>query len=95
MYLCIRVCSTAAFGKTAPSASTVTHLLSDIVQAHDRFGCKSAKPLRDDEYMPYSGKIVVIERGGCTFEEKTVNAQDGGAVGVIIINTDVSYSKSC
>ena len=40
--------------------------------------------------MPYNGKIVIVERGGCTFEEKAVNAQDGGAVGVIIVNNDVS-----
>lgn len=31
-------------------------------------------------------KIVVIERGDCSFVEKTLGAQQGGAAGVIIIN---------
>lgn len=33
-----------------------------------------------------SGKIVLIDRGGCSFVEKVLGAQLGGAAGVIIIN---------
>jgi len=33
-----------------------------------------------------SGKIAVIDRGGCTFVQKVTNAQDAGAIGVIMIN---------
>lgn len=33
-----------------------------------------------------NGKIAVIRRGNCAFTEKVVNAQDAGAVGVIIVN---------
>jgi minor extracellular serine protease Vpr len=33
-----------------------------------------------------SGKIALIRRGFCSFHEKTVNAQNAGAVGVIIFN---------
>ncbi len=35
-----------------------------------------------------SGAAVLIERGGCTFVEKAINAQDAGALAVIIINSD-------
>jgi len=38
---------------------------------------------------PYTGKIVVIDRGGCSFKTKTKNAQDAGAAGVIIANNAV------
>jgi len=36
----------------------------------------------------YAGKIVVIRRNTCEFGLKAKNAQDAGAVGVIIINRD-------
>jgi hypothetical protein len=32
------------------------------------------------------GKVPVINRGGCTFAEKVKNAQNAGAVGVILAN---------
>lgn len=38
-----------------------------------------------------SGKIALIRRGGCTFAEKVKNAQDAGAVGVVIYNVDTTY----
>jgi hypothetical protein len=34
----------------------------------------------------FTGKIAVIDRGTCTFKTKTRNAQDAGAVGVVIVN---------
>lgn len=33
-----------------------------------------------------AGKIAVIDRGNCTFVEKTQFAQNAGAIGVIIVN---------
>lgn len=33
------------------------------------------------------GAVALIERGGCSFIDKVLNAQDAGAVGVVIINT--------
>ena len=33
-----------------------------------------------------SGKIAVIDRGSCSFAEKVLGAQRGGAVGVIVVN---------
>ncbi len=33
-----------------------------------------------------SGKIVVIDRGACTFKQKVVNAQAAGAIGMILAN---------
>ncbi len=33
-----------------------------------------------------SGKVVLIDRGSCTFKQKALNAQAAGAVGVIIAN---------
>jgi hypothetical protein len=33
-----------------------------------------------------SGKIALVDRGGCTFVTKVKNAQNAGAVGVIVVN---------
>ena len=39
-------------------------------------------------YAPntFAGKIAVIDRGVCSFESKVLNAQNAGALGVIIVN---------
>ena len=36
--------------------------------------------------MRASGKIAIIDRGTCTIAVKTKNAQNAGAIGVIIAN---------
>lgn len=33
-----------------------------------------------------SGKIALIDRGSCTFQEKVTNAEAGGAIGVLVAN---------
>lgn len=33
-----------------------------------------------------AGKIAVVDRGGCAFTVKALNAQDAGAVGVLVVN---------
>ncbi|MGM9935757.1 MAG: S8 family serine peptidase [Candidatus Ornithomonoglobus sp.] len=38
-----------------------------------------------------TGKIALIQRGAATFEAKTTNAKNAGAVGAIIYNTDNEY----
>jgi len=35
---------------------------------------------------PFSGSIVVLDRGTCTFSTKIRNAQSAGAVGVVVVN---------
>lgn len=42
-------------------------------------GCQA---LRND----VTGMIVLVDRGACNFTQKVLNAQDGGAVGVIVMN---------
>jgi hypothetical protein len=36
----------------------------------------------------YSGRIALINRGGCTFAQKALNAQAAGALGALIANSD-------
>lgn len=57
-----------------------TLMLVDDGTAKDSLGCTS--PLVSN----LTGKIAVVYRGDCEFGVKAKNAQDAGAVGVIIIN---------
>jgi MYXO-CTERM domain-containing protein len=64
----------AAFGPTAfdvTAGSTVTAPTN---------GCTALS-------APVTGKIAVIDRGACTFKTKVLNAQNAGAVGVVIVNS--------
>ena len=72
---------TAAFGP----AATVANFNGDVVLANDG----SATPTQGCAASPagaYTGKVVIIDRGTCAFEIKTVNAQNAGATEVIIAN---------
>lgn len=45
-------------------------------------GCEAS----DFDGLDVTGKIAVIQRGGCSFNDKVVNAQGAGATGVIVFN---------
>ncbi|MPZ73585.1 MAG: M20/M25/M40 family metallo-hydrolase, partial [Nitriliruptorales bacterium] len=45
-------------------------------------GCEAA----DFSDADFTGTIALIQRGSCTFAQKALNAEDAGAVGVIIFN---------
>ncbi|MDZ7877533.1 MAG: M36 family metallopeptidase [Saprospiraceae bacterium] len=71
----------ALFGKRV----TTTALSANIVQYLDTTampmqGCKSST-------VDLMGKIALIDKGGCGFARKALNAQDSGAVACIICNT--------
>jgi hypothetical protein len=38
----------------------------------------------------FDGKLLLVNRGQCMFEDKATVAQQVGASGVIVVNTDVS-----
>lgn len=102
------MCSPAVFGMTSiESAHLTTDVTAPIVLAQDKIGCEPAENMRtpdnteDTDFdadfgrLPYKGKILLVERGKCTFEEKANHAQNGGAVGVVVINSEVSYFTFC
>jgi extracellular elastinolytic metalloproteinase len=70
----------AAFGPRAEDSIVQGHfiLLNDS-SANPTQGCV---PITQD----LSGKIVLIDRGGCPFVEKVLNAQNAGASGVVVAN---------
>jgi photosystem II stability/assembly factor-like uncharacterized protein len=70
---------TTAFGSTITSVIT-----TDLILANDPSGaateaCNAFGPSA-------TGKIAIIRRGACTFVAKIKNAQDSGAIGVIMMN---------
>ena len=59
-------------------------------------GLLLANPVRgcDQSAVDLEGKIVLIERGGCLFQEKVMTAQNAGAVAAIIFNEGTEDSSS-
>jgi len=46
----------------------------------------------------FSGKVVLIDRGTCTFEEKVSIAKEQGAIGVVMAITttiDIGFHGAC
>lgn len=59
----------------------------------------SAGPLTTDGCSPLTnaaqvaGKIVLVDRGTCTFSQKSINAQSAGAIAMIVINNEDSATR--
>lgn len=72
----------AAFGPT-PSQAGVSGevVLVQDATANPSQGCQAFTNAAD-----VSGKIALIDRGECLFVEKALNAQNAGAIAVVIIN---------
>ncbi len=70
---------------TTNFGSTITSVITaDLVLANDSSGVptEGCNALGEDA----TGKIALIRRGSCNFTVKVKNAQDAGAVGVIVMN---------
>merc|ERR1712100_786261 len=39
------------------------------------------------------GKFAIVQRGDCLFANKAHNAEKAGAIGVLVVNTDISLSR--
>jgi len=82
----------ADFGPAAPSGG----LTGNVVQALDP--ANSAGPLTTDgcsaltNAAAIAGNIALIDRGTCTFPVKTKNAQNAGAIGMILVNSSTGAS---
>jgi len=81
--------NTAAFG----SALTSSGVTAEVVQALDPSNASGTLTTDGCSALTnaaaVSGKIALIDRGTCTFVVKVKNAQNAGAVGVIIANNVV------
>lgn len=69
---------TAAFGPQAFDTTGSVVLVNDGVGTTTD-GCETISGA-------VAGKIALIDRGTCTFKQKAVNAQNAGAIGVILAN---------
>ncbi len=56
----------------------------------DTDGCEAS----DFNGKEIAGKVAIIQRGGCTFSSKVVNAQEAGAVAVVIFNQGNSEGRT-
>jgi hypothetical protein len=77
--------TTTAFGTQVSSALSGQIVLVNDGTALSSEGCTA--PLVNAAAL--NGKIALIRRGTCTFVIKVKNAQDAGAIGVIVMNNTV------
>ncbi|HEX8294575.1 MAG TPA: PA domain-containing protein [Pyrinomonadaceae bacterium] len=68
---------TAEFGPAVTTGGTT----ANVAQAAPADACSALTNPSD-----VSGRIALVDRGGCTFVAKVKSAQDAGAVGVIVVN---------
>lgn len=72
---------TASFGPPIPD----TGLTADVILADDGSGADvndACEPINTD----LTGAIAIVNRGACNFTLKVINAQNAGAVGVLVAN---------
>lgn len=73
---------TAQYGPSVPEIPIV----AEVIQAFDASGAPNLVCEAVANADAIAGKIALIDRGDCFFEEKTNNAEAAGAVAVIICN---------
>jgi hypothetical protein len=75
--------ATVAFGPP-PTTAGVT---ASIIQATDSGGASTTDGCEAfTNASAIAGNIAIVDRGTCTAKTKTLNAQNAGAIGVIIVN---------
>ena len=67
--------------------STNDPVTGNLVLADDILACSGLV-----NSSAIAGNIAVIRRGDCTFTTKVLNAQNAGAIGVIVVNNDVGLT---
>lgn len=76
--------SQSSFGPAVPASGRLGVLATITTQAGELGpGCS---PFDAANAAAVRGKVPIINRGGCTFAEKVKNAQNAGAVGVVLAN---------
>lgn len=74
---------TASFGPAVNSGQSMGSLATVTPDPNNGMGCLPFSPA---DTAAVAGKVAVIDRGVCGFAVKAKNAQNAGAVGVIIAN---------
>jgi hypothetical protein len=59
-----------------------------VVPATDTDGLTTACVAVDNSVADVTGAVALVDRGGCNFFTKALNAQAAGAIGVIVCNND-------
>jgi len=70
---------TAAFGPSLADGSVTGDLSLTDNGAGSTIGCAALVGFT-------AGRVAVIDRGTCSFKTKTLNAQNAGAIGVVVVN---------
>lgn len=76
----------AVFGPQGFNVSGDIALVNDGVGPLPDGGTSSTSDGCEGGYSRVAGKVALVDRGSCTFVQKVTNAQDAGAIGVLVAN---------
>lgn len=75
----------AAFGPALPTEA----LIANLVLAENENSLNAYEACNDStNSSEIDGQIAVIKRGNCSFTDKVMNAQNAGAIAVIVVNNE-------
>ncbi|WP_437784744.1 M36 family metallopeptidase [Sorangium sp. So ce1097] len=77
---------TAAFGDESFNLSAAVALIDDGVDPDPDDAVDGTRDGCEAPLYNVVGKILLVDRGGCTFKQKAVNAEAAGAVALVIAN---------
>jgi hypothetical protein len=80
----IYLVGTASFGPALTSPGVTGQLMPITGTVADPLAAQGCNPLAGANALAANGNIVLIDRGTCTFVTKVKNAQNAGAIGVVI-----------
>ncbi|HSN97333.1 MAG TPA: M36 family metallopeptidase, partial [Candidatus Nanopelagicales bacterium] len=80
---------TAGFGPNTFNTTGELILINDTASPSPTDGCENTAWASD-----VTGKIALIDRGTCSFKTKVLNAQQRGAIGVIIANNQAGNTPN-
>jgi Fungalysin metallopeptidase (M36)/PA domain len=69
----------AQFG---PDAFTLDGILTEVDDKSFPSVTDACEPIQND----ITGKIALVDRGSCTFKKKSVNVENAGGIGILIVN---------
>ena len=85
---------TASYGVNpagyGPFPTAANFASGDIVLANDGSGTPTLGCVATPAGA-YTGKVVLVDRGTCSFKTKTLNAQNSGAVAVAVVNNAAGF----
>ncbi|KAI9031565.1 peptidase S8/S53 domain-containing protein [Phycomyces nitens] len=87
-YHMVKMFKASSIAEKLGYATSSSKLVNGVIVAGDK-NIGSGKDACDSSTVPdLTGKLALIQRGGCTFDEKAASIAKAGGIGVVVYNTN-------